>query len=174
MPELAMVSHATLIRAANEVDLSSLVRIYNHYVEHEAATFDLEPHTLLSRLPWFRQFSESGPHRIFTAEVEGVAVGYACSTKFKDRPAYATSIETSVYVAPDCRGRGIGRLLYGALFKALMGEDLHRAFAGVTQPNEASMRLHHSAGFVETGIFREAGRKFGRFWDVVWLARDMP
>jgi phosphinothricin acetyltransferase len=71
-----------------------------------------------------------------------------------------------VYLAQPARGQGLGRQLYAALFEALAKEDIHRIFAGITLPNEASVRLHQSFGFERVGIYREVGRKFGRFWDV--------
>ena len=96
-----------------------------------------------------------------------------CSAKFKEKEAYATSIETSIYVAPGEGGKGLGRRLYDTLFDALKGEDIHRAFGGVTQPNEASVALHKSVGFEHIGTYREIGRKFGRFWDVALYLKPM-
>lgn len=82
-------------------------------------------------------------------------------------------MEVTVYLAPDAGGRGIGTLLYKALFAALAGEDLHRAYAGIAQPNEASTRLHERFGFRYVGTYREVGRKFGRYWDVAWYEKDL-
>ena len=76
---------------------------------------------------------------------------------------------SSIYLAPDMTGQGLGRRLYAALFDALKGEDIHRIFGGITQPNEASVRLHRAFGFEPVGVYREVGRKFGRFWDVATL-----
>ncbi|GGR62078.1 hypothetical protein GCM10010236_14100 [Streptomyces eurythermus] len=82
-------------------------------------------------------------------------------------------METSVYVAPGAGRRGIGTLLYDALFKALAGQDVHRAYAGIAQPNEPSERLHARFGFRHVGTFREVGRKFGRYWDVAWYEKEL-
>lgn len=103
----------------------------------------------------------------------GRILGYATSSGFRPKPAYATSVEVSVYLAPGAGGRGVGTLLYEALFRALAGEDLHRAYAGVAQPNEASVRLHERFGFRHVGTYREVGRKFGRYWDVAWYEKDL-
>lgn len=100
-------------------------------------------------------------------------LGYATSGPHRPKPAYATSVETSVYVAHDAGRRGLGTLLYDALFHSLSGEDLHRAYAGITQPNEASVRLHTRFGFRHLGTFGEVGRKFGRYWDVAWYAKEL-
>ncbi|CAM5301397.1 N-acetyltransferase OS=Streptomyces tendae OX=1932 GN=GUR47_27290 PE=4 SV=1 [Streptomyces tendae] len=100
-------------------------------------------------------------------------MGYATSSPYRAKPAYATSVETTVYVAPGAGGRGIGSLLYASLFDALAGEDLHRAYAAVAQPNEASARLHARFGFRHVGTYREVGRKFGRYWDVAWYEKPL-
>ena len=121
-----------------------------------------------------RQFSHDGPYRMFVADIDGLVVGYATSTALEEKLAYSTSIKTNIFIAPAFCGRGLGRRLYDRLFEALREEDLHRAYAEVTLPNEASMNLHRSIGFEQTGVFKEAGRKFGRYWDVLWLSRPMP
>lgn len=163
-----------VIRAGRADDLAALLAIYNGYVATSPATFDLHPQSLERRRAWFAQFAERGPHRLLVAERGGAPVGYAGTTRFRAKPAYDTSVETTVYVAPEHAGHGIGTRLYAALFEALAGEDLHRAFAGVTLPNDASLALHRRAGFVPIGVFSECGRKFGRYWDVQWLARTLP
>ena len=91
----------------------------------------------------------------------------------RSRAGYDTTVETSVYVAPDLVGGGVGHTLYGALFDALSGQGLHRAVAGITLPNDASVRLHESFGFHLVGRFTDQGRKFGRYWDVGWYERPM-
>lgn len=162
------------IRHAEERDLPALLDIYNHYVINTPITFDIEPRTLAQRREWFQAFRTSGRHQCLVAARGGVAIGWASSGKFKDRAAYDTSVETSIYLAPDETGKGLGRKLYAALFEALAGEDLHRAFGGVTQPNEASNGIHRAMGFVLVGTYKEVGRKFGRFWDVAWFERPLP
>jgi len=161
----------TDIRHARESDLPALLAVYNHYVAGTHITFDVEPRTLEQRHDWLKSFAAAGRHQCFVAEEDGVAVGWASSGKFKDRAAYDTSVETSVYLAPDAQGRGLGRRLYAALFAALAKEDVHRAFGGIALPNEASVGLHRAMGFALCGTYREVGRKFGRFWDVAWFER---
>ena len=121
-----------------------------------------------------RQVRGGGPHRLFVASTPQRVVGFACSTRFRDRPAYATSVETSVYVDPQAQRRGVGRQLYEALFAALAGEDLHRAYAVLALPNDASVALHHKCGFRDLAVLSEAGRKFGRYWDILWMERHLP
>jgi phosphinothricin acetyltransferase len=154
-----------VIRPAVRSDLPPLLDIYNHYVLNTPITFDIEPRTLAQREEWFAQFSDRGRYRCFVAARDGKAIGWACSARFKDRAAYDTSIETSVYVAPDSSGQGIGSNLYRALFDAIAGEDVHRAFAGITLPNPASEAIHRAFGFAHVGTYHEIGRKFDRWWD---------
>ena len=155
-----------VIRRAAQADLSALLDIYNHYVRETPVTFDIEPRTLRERQVWFDQFAGSGRYQCFVAIESGRATGWACSTKFKERAAYATSVETSVYCAPDATGRGMGRRLYDHLFEALAGEDIHRTYVGITLPNDASVKLHTAFGFELVGTQHEVGFKFGKYWDV--------
>ncbi|MFF5404124.1 GNAT family N-acetyltransferase [Streptomyces misionensis] len=167
------------VRPGVEGDLDALTEIYNHYVRTTPVTFDTVALTPGERRPWLLSHPEDGPHRLMVAAEAPPdtgaqrVLGYATSGPHRARPAYATSVETSVYVAPDAGRRGIGTLLYDALFTALSGEDLHRAYAGITQPNEASVRLHARFGFRPVGTFREVGRKFGRYWDVAWFEKEL-
>ncbi|WP_411135037.1 GNAT family N-acetyltransferase [Streptomyces sp. C10] len=104
---------------------------------------------------------------------DGALLGYATSSAFRPKAAYAPSVEVTVYCAPHAAGRGVGTLLYKALFEALADEDVHRAYAGIAQPNEASTRLHTRFGFRHIGTYTEVGRKFGRYWDVAWYQKDL-
>ena len=165
---------AVSIRRIERADLSALLAIYNHYVIHTPITFDIAPRTLAQRQQWFGGFAESGRHQCFVALESGDPIGWACSTRLKEKDAYDSSVETSIYLAPGAQGRGIGRQLYETLFNALSGEDIHRAYAGITQPNEASNALHRSFGFYLIGTQSEVGRKFSRFWDVALLEKHLP
>jgi phosphinothricin acetyltransferase len=162
-----------LIRPIMQDDLPALLAIYNHFIETTAVTFDLEPKTLEQRQAWLDSFSPNGRHQCFVAVKEGIAVGWACSGKFREKAAYDTTVETSIYVAAKESGQGLGRKLYGALFEALATEDVHRAIGCLTIPNESSVALHVKMGFAHVGDFHEVGRKFGRFWDVTWYEKAL-
>ncbi|QTD99095.1 GNAT family N-acetyltransferase [Streptomyces cyanogenus] len=164
------------VRPGIEGDLDALTAIYNHYVRETAITFDTAIFSPEERRPWLLSHPEDGPHRLMVAtDADSQEIlGYATSSPYRPKPAYAPSVETSVYVAPDAGRRGIGTLLYGALFDALAGEDVHRAYAGIAQPNEASERLHAGFGFRYVGTYHEVGRKFGRYWDVAWYEKPLP
>ncbi|MEM7207848.1 MAG: N-acetyltransferase family protein [Pseudomonadota bacterium] len=160
-----------LIRAARQSDLSALTDIYNYYVQHTIITFDVDVFEPQERQGWFDQFSESGPHRLFVAEREGAVVGYAGSTKFRAKPAYAESVETTIYLSPDVFGEGIGGLLYGELLTTLEGENVHRAYGVLGLPNDASRALHIKFGFKPLHVLSEVGFKFGRYVDTEWFEK---
>lgn len=152
-------------------DLEDLNDLYNHYVRTSACTFDIDEISMEARLAWFREFG--GRYKLLVAADDDRAIGYAISKYFRPKQAYETSVETSVYVAHNQHGRGIGRALYAALFESLQGEDIHRAYAGITVPNPASFALHAHFGFRQVAYFTEQGRKFERYWDVAWLEKEM-
>ena len=163
-----------LVRPAVEGDVPAMTAIYNHYVETSHATFDIELVSLENRLAWFGHFGETGPFRLVVAEREGQVVGYAGSGRFREKAAYRTSVEMTVYVHHEALGGGIGARMYEALFELLAGEPIHRAYAGITLPNEASVRLHRRFGFKDIGVYDEVGFKLGQYWSVHWLEKPMP
>lgn len=160
------------VREAQPEDLPAIVDLYNFYVTNSPATFEVAPVTVTERRGWFAEHSVGGPHRLFVAEGSpGTVVGWATTSPFRPRAAYATTVETSVYCRPEARGQGIGTGLYAALFRSIATEAVERAVAGVTLPNPASVALHGRFGFRHVGTFTRVGRKFGRYWDVAWFER---
>ena len=160
------------VEAATQAHLEAINSLYNHYVRTSHATFDVQDVTLEQRRAWF-DARRSGPHRVFVASNADGLAGFASSGPHRPKPAYLTSVETSVYVAAHAVGRGVGKALYGVLFEMLKTEDVHRALAGIALPNEASIALHPGFGFTLVGRFTEQGRKFGRYWDVAWYERPL-
>lgn len=161
------------LRRAQEDDLPAITALYNYFVEKTVVTFDIGAFTVEARRSWLAQFAASGPHQLFIAEVEGRLAGYAGTMSHRKKAAYATSVETTIYVDPSFARMGVGRALYGRLFDALRGEDVRSALAAVTAPNPASAAFHRAFGFTEIGVFHEVGRKFGRFHDVLWLEKRL-
>lgn len=165
---------SALVRPCVEADLEQLNEIYNHYVKTSAATFDLNAIPMDVRKDWFGKYAETGPHRLLVAVEGDKVLGYADSHQVRLKPAYITSVETSVYLDPGATGFGVGTALYQALFDMLSAEDVHRAYAAVTDiPNPASIALHERFGFRPVGTFHEQGRKFGRYWDVEWFEKEL-
>src|SRR5690348_13134521 len=112
------------IRAATLGDLPRLTEIYKHYVMTTPITFDLEPFTPEQRVSWFEEHTAGRRHQLVVAEEDARVVGFACTGQFRVKRAYDTTVETTIYCAPGATGRGIGTLLYGALFAALANEDI--------------------------------------------------
>ena len=162
-----------LIRPAIEGDLGSLNDLYNHYVRETPVTFDIEPITMDQRRTWFGHYDVVGRHRLLVAVEDDRVLGYATSGPWHTRRAYETSVETSIYLDPDATGRGIGTALYARLFEELDGEDVHRAYGGMTIPNPASIALHERFGFERVAYFTEQGRKFARYWDVAMYEKPL-
>ena len=162
------------IRPAAAADIEPMAALYNHYVEHSNATFEIEPVTLTERRAWFSQYGESGPHRLLVAEASGQLLGYASASAFHPKPIYRSSIELGVYVAPNRVRDGIGSALYAELLAVLEDdESAERLVAGVKLPNRASIAFHHRFGFEEVGIFRRVGQRDGNFFDLCWLDRPL-
>lgn len=161
------------VRPGNEADLAAINEIYNHYVVNTPITFDIEPITMPQRREWLNRYAETGPHRLLVAEAGGAVIGYADSHRYHARQAYSTTVEVTVYCAPEATGRGIGTRLYSELFEAIQGEDIRTALAGTTLPNAASVALHERSGFSLYGVQHEVGRKFDRYWDVAWYEKRL-
>ena len=160
-------------------DIAAITELYNYYIKRTAITFDLQPYTPEERQRlWMSHYDYTGRYRLFVAErtsqeSTSEVIGYASSSRFASKAAYDTSVETSIYIERDCVGDGVGTRLYEALFSALATEDVHRAYAGITLPNEASVSIHRKFGFEQAALYKEVGRKFDRYWDVAWFEKAM-
>ncbi len=162
------------IRQGRIEDLPRLTDIYNYYILHTPISFDVTPHSVEERKSsWFSKYRGSGKYQLLVAERDSVVVGYATSSRFRERAAYGSSVETSIYIDKDFHGQGLGTALYEALFERLKSADIHRAYGGVTLPNAGSIALHRKLGFREIGIYNEVGFKFGKFYDVCWLEKAL-
>ena len=153
-------------RIATPADVPAIATIYGQAVRGSVATFD----TTDPPLSYWRDklaSTERGDH-VVVLEDAGSVVGYAYSSAFRPRPAYARTRETSIYLAPAAVGHGWGRLTYTHLLSLLRADQVHTAVAVVAQPNPASIALHESLGYELVGTLREVGRKFGCWVDTRW------
>lgn len=151
------------IRPATGADIPGVAAIYAREVREGYATFDTEPP---EDEVWEAKIAH-GPFLV--AATAGVVSGYAYAAPYRTRPAYRHTRETSVYVAREAAGQGLGRRLYVALLALLRDDDdVHTLVAGIALPNPASEALHRAVGFEETGVTREVGWKLGRWVDVGW------
>ncbi len=158
-----------IVRPGRHGDLAELVTIYNHYVEHSNATFDTEAATLESRTGWFERFSDVGPYRLFVASEDDRVLGCASSGLYREHPAFARTVEVSIYLHPAVRSKGNGSALYQTLLDTLRSEDVHLAVAGIAVPNDASVALHRKFGFTEVGVFEEYAMKGDAYISSVWM-----
>jgi len=157
------------IRLAQVADAEAIRAIYNHEVLRSTVTFDLRPRSLAEQEAWLQ--ARSGAHAVIVALDADEIVGFASLSAFHDRPAYATSVEDSVYVRSDQRGTGVGRALLDELLKLATQHGFHTVFARIVGGHETSIALHRAAGFEIVGTEREVGRKFGRWLDVMVMQR---
>ena len=163
-----------IVRPASIGDLPSITRIHNYYVQNTHIVFDVQPFAPEQRVPRFNEHTNNGRHRILVAEDdEGMVVGYTATGSFRSKEAYETTVEASIACDPESVKQGIGTQLYQTLFSLLAREDVHRVVAGIAQPNSASNALHERFGFQKVGTFSQVGRKFGKFWDVLWMEKSM-
>lgn len=158
----------TSIREAIEEDLPQLLAIYNEIILNTTAVYDYDPHTMEMRKQWFETKRMQG-FPVFVAEEDGKILGFSSIGPFRAWAAYKYSVENSVYVAADARGKGIGKLLIPPLIETAKKLQLHAIVAGIDATNEASLRLHKSFGFQEVAHFKEVGWKFGKWLDLKFL-----
>ena len=152
-------------RLATIDDAEATRSIYNLEVTESTVTFDLVPRTLDQQQAYL--VARSGAHAVLVAEDQsGDVVGFASFSPYRDRPAYSTTVEDSVYVRRDQQGKGVGTLLLGELVTLARSHGFHAIMARIVGGHDASIALHRALGFEFVGTEREVGRKFGRWLDV--------
>jgi L-amino acid N-acyltransferase YncA len=159
------------LRLATIQDADQIAEIYTPYVLDTPASFELDPPTAeemggriartLERTPWL------------VCEQDGKIKGYAYAGPHHARAAYRWSVDVSSYVRRGSHRQGIGRALYTALLDMLPLQGFFSAYAGITLPNPASVGLHEALGFTPVGVYRKAGYKLGRWYDVGWWQRPL-
>jgi phosphinothricin acetyltransferase len=164
-----------VIRLAERRDAEGIRAVYNHYVTGSTALFDLVPRTLDEQVAWIDEHSGGHPAVVAVDSVAvgiaGGVVGFGSLSPFRPRPAYAGSVEDSVYLLDSHQGQGIGRRVLEELLRLAQAHGFHAVFARISGGNEASIALHAACGFDTVGVEREVGRKFGQWLDVVEMQR---
>jgi len=155
------------LRPATALDAAPICAIYNPYVAGTSISFEEDP---VDEQEMARRIADVGAAGLpwLVLEVDGKLAGYAYATKWRARPAYRTSVESSIYMDPAFAGRGLGRVLYSALLDALRQRERHLVIGGIALPNENSIALHEKLGFRKVAHFSEVGMKFGRWTDVAY------
>lgn len=157
------------VRRAETGDAEAIRAIYNAEVTGSTVTFDMVPRTAAEQLEWLG--GHRGAHPAVVAVEAGEITGFGSLSPFRERPAYATSVEDSVYVAAEWRDRGVGGLLLAELVRLASDHGFHTVLARISGDNEPSIALHRRQGFALVGVEREVGRKFGRWIDVTVMQR---
>ena len=156
------------IREACETDLPVLLAIYNHVILNTTAVYTYEAQTMEARKAWYADKLAAG-YPVFVAEEGGKVIGFSSYGPFRAWPAYKYTIENSVYVTEEQRGKGVGKLLIQPLIQSAHSKGYHAIIAGIDSLNDSSIRLHASFGFVEVAHFRQVGYKFGRWLDLTFM-----
>ncbi|MEM6847580.1 MAG: arsinothricin resistance N-acetyltransferase ArsN1 family B [Pseudomonadota bacterium] len=158
------------LRPAKRDDAESIAALYAAFVRDTIISFETEPPSVDEMARRIETISAAYPYLIAQA---GRILGYAYASPHRQRAAYRSSVDVTVYVDPTAQRRGIGRTLYAELLAKLTAQGFHRAYAGIALPNDKSVGLHEAMGFRHVGTYREVGYKFGRFHDVAWYERDL-
>ena len=161
------------VRLAKLSDAPEIAEIYNHEVLSSVATFDLVPKSLEEQREWLRDRSGALPC-VVAIDTDDAVVGWACLSKYRDRPAYGTSVEDSIYVHQSHQGHGVGNLLLAELTRLADEHGFHSIFARIAGENSPSISLHKKHGFELVGVEKEVGRKFGQWLDVTLMQRLTP
>lgn len=160
-----------IVRAADPArDGDAILAIVNDAILNSTAWYEYAPWDGARLTSWF-DAKRAGAWPLLVAEADGETLGFASFGTFRDRPAYARTVEHSVYVAAAARGRGIGRRLLDALIEAARARELHAMIGGVDAANQGSLAFHRAAGFVEAGRLREVGWKFDRWLDLIFMQK---
>jgi phosphinothricin acetyltransferase len=154
------------VRLATPEDARSILAVYGPYCSDSPVSFEIVPPTEQQVRERIEQITKWYPWLV--AEIDGEVAGYVYATQHRERAAYRWVVEVAVYIADTYHRRGIGRALYSALFELLRAQGYFQAYAGITLPNAASVKLHQSLGFNPVGVFPYIGYKQGRWLDVGW------
>lgn len=152
------------LRAATPGDAAAIAEIYAPFVTASAVSFETDPPGPAAMRA---RIEAGGPlYPWIVAEEDGALLGYAYAARFRERPAYRFTVETTIYLRPGATGRGLGSILYAPLIAILEAQGFTQAIAAITLPNDASVRLHERLGFAPAGTYRQVGWKLGGWHDV--------
>jgi phosphinothricin acetyltransferase len=153
-----------MIRPASVQDAERIASIYNDYVQRTVITFEEEPVATAEMAERITRVTVSYPWLVLERERE--ICGYAYATQWRERAAYRLSVESTVYMAPEYTGQGLGTTIYTALIDRLGAAGFHCVMGGIALPNAASVALHEKLGFRKVAELKEVGRKFDGWIDV--------
>ena len=156
-----------IIRKAEQRDLPELLDLYNYEAVNSVANLDINPRTIDEWQIWFDHHNVEN-HPLYVAEIDGSAVGYCSLSSYRDKEAFRSTVELSIYVSHNFRKRGIAaKLMAFILDEARRDERTHTVVSVITTTNEPSCKLHEKFGFENCGVIKEVGMKFGEYQDIV-------
>lgn len=161
------------IRPATSADLPAINEIYNDGGVGTTASYDLEPLTLAQQQQWWNELQEQN-YPVFVAAEGSIVAGFAYFSSFKNKAGYRHTIEHTIYVHRDFRGRGVGSLLMTHEIEVAKSSGVHAMVAAVDGRNETSLGFHQRYGFEEVGRMPEVGRKFGQWQTLVYMLLLFP
>ena len=161
------------LRGAEAGDLGAILAIYNDVIANTTAVYTDRPSTLEERAAWLADRSARGLAVTVATDDDGRVIGYGSFGPFRPWPGYATTVEHSLYVAPEARGQGVGRLLLTALVDAAREGGYCVMIGGIDAGNAASLALHEKLGFVRAGRLHRVARKFGDWLDLVFVEKQL-
>ena len=159
------------IRDATPADFERINEIYNWTIVANHVSFDTEPWTVETRSRWWR--SRDPELSFLVSEREGELTGLSYSSRYRPKPAYRSTVETTIVLDQRHLGRGLGSQLLSALLERSRTDGFHMAVAIIALPNDASIALHEKLGFRSVGVIHDAGFKDGRFWDTELFERPL-
>jgi|JTFP01.1.fsa_nt_gb phosphinothricin acetyltransferase len=152
---------------------SQILDIFNDAILNSTALYDYKPWTMDTMKVWFETKAQHNFPVIGIVDDEGVLMGFGSYGQFRMRPAYKYTIENSLYVHRDHRGKGLGKILLNEIISHATSQNFHSIIAVIDASNEISLDLHRKAGFTQVGVFREVGYKFGRWLDAAFLQLNL-
>lgn len=161
------MSEVVIKKAARE-DVPQILEIYNEVIQNTTAVYSYKPHTLQMRYDWFDERMKNN-FPVFVAEENGDITGFSTYGYFRSYPAYKYTVENTVHIAKNYRGKGIAKLLLKAIIDDAKEKNFHTMIAVIDADNNVSIKLHEAFGFVEVGFMKEVGYKFGRWLDLKFL-----
>ena len=153
-----------IIRNVLISDIPQVVEILNYYVGNDSCTFQINPYTISEISEKIAEITKVYPYIVM--EEDNEVIGFAYASRWREKQAYDKSAETTIYLNPQQKHRGLGKILYQELIEQLRQKNFRLLVACLTLPNPSSVRLHESLGFEKAGEFRDAGYKFNRWCDV--------
>lgn len=160
-----------IIRLATPYDSEEILSIYAPYIRDTAISFEIEVPSVSDFACRIESIVNQYPYLVY--QINDEIVGYAYASKHRERAAYCYDVDVSVYIRPTYHGSGVAHKLYECLFKILQEQGYVNVYAAYSVPNEKSMQFHHKFGFTSIGTFHNAGYKFGKWHDVVWMEKTI-